>query len=60
MFDPSYRWPNLFKEADDMVQASLVLYLFADLRRLAREQVTKMMIQSSRRFVTLPPRLLQR
>ena len=39
-FDPSYRWPNLFKEADDMVQASLVLYLFADLRRLAREETS--------------------
>mmetsp|Transcript_23909 Transcript_23909/g.51740 ORF Transcript_23909/g.51740 Transcript_23909/m.51740 type:complete len:396 (+) Transcript_23909:107-1294(+) len=36
MFDETYAWPSLFKEADDMLQASLLIYAFADLRRLAR------------------------
>ena len=36
MFDETYTWPSLFKEADDMLQASLLIYAFADLRRLAR------------------------
>lgn len=36
-FNPDYKWPNLFEEADAMLQASLLIYVYADLRRLARE-----------------------
>ena len=36
-FNPDYKWPNLFEEADAMLQASLLIYVYADLRRLGRE-----------------------
>ena len=36
-FNPDYKWPNLFEEADAMLQASLLIYVYADLRRLARD-----------------------
>eukprot|EP00591_Stephanopyxis_turris_P002398 CAMPEP_0195512536 /NCGR_PEP_ID=MMETSP0794_2-20130614/4461_1 /TAXON_ID=515487 /ORGANISM="Stephanopyxis turris, Strain CCMP 815" /LENGTH=436 /DNA_ID=CAMNT_0040640341 /DNA_START=27 /DNA_END=1337 /DNA_ORIENTATION=+ len=32
-----YVWPNLWREADDMLQASLLIYPFTKLRQLARE-----------------------
>ena len=37
VFNPDFKWPNLFEEADAMLQASLLIYVYADLRRLGRE-----------------------
>mmetsp|Transcript_39728 Transcript_39728/g.119415 ORF Transcript_39728/g.119415 Transcript_39728/m.119415 type:complete len:223 (-) Transcript_39728:675-1343(-) len=40
-FDDGYEWPNLFQEADEMLQVALMMYPFTKLRDLIRNGTLK-------------------
>jgi len=45
-----YCWPNLYEEADEMLQAAMLIYPFAKLRQMAKERI----IKSPEKILDLP------
>lgn len=53
----SYQYPNLYDEADEMLQVSMLIYSLADLRTLARDAERKEKIKTPEKILDMPLRL---
>lgn len=51
-FGCDYEWPNLFTEADEMLQLSLLIYIMTDLRILAKKKENG--LTTPEKILTLP------
>lgn len=49
-----YQYPTLFEEADEMLQASLLVYSITDLRSLARDPKKKTGLKSPEKILEMP------
>lgn len=50
----SYQYPNLYEEADEMLQASMLIYSITDLRTLAKDPKKKEKLKSPEKILDLP------
>jgi hypothetical protein len=50
----SYQYPNLYEEADEMLQASLLIYSITDLRSLAKDPKRKDKLKTSEKILDMP------
>lgn len=53
-FDDAYQYPNLYDEADEMLQISMLIYSLADLRTLAKDPARKDELKSPEKMLNLP------
>lgn len=52
--DDSYRYPNLYEEADEMLQVSMLIYSITDLRTLAKDPKRNANLASPEKILELP------
>ncbi|MGK3749295.1 MAG: hypothetical protein ACI8RD_001589 [Bacillariaceae sp.] len=50
----SYQYPNLYEEADEMLQASLLIYSITDLRSLAKDPKRKDKLKTYEKILDMP------
>lgn len=52
--DDSYEYSNLYDEADEMLQVSMLIYSLTDLRNLAKDPAKKDKLKSPKKILDLP------
>ena len=52
--DDNYKYPDLYDEADSMLQVSLLIYTVTDLRTLAKDPKKSSKLKSPQQILTLP------